>query len=52
MPEAWIRGDDVKDKFEGRELGVWLHKFYVWQLENRFSSQEEMKAQVPNLLKT
>ncbi len=52
MPEAWIRGDDLKDYFEGRDLGVWLHKFFVWQLEKRFSSREEMLSQVQSLLKT
>ncbi|MGZ3796603.1 MAG: CCA tRNA nucleotidyltransferase, partial [Pseudobdellovibrionaceae bacterium] len=52
MPEAWIRGEDLKGLLEGRELGLWLHRFYVWQLENRFSSREEMLAQVPSFLKT
>lgn len=52
MPEAWIRGDDLKGQFEGRVLGLWLHKFFVWQLEKRFSSREEMLAQLPILLKT
>ncbi|WP_413287570.1 CCA tRNA nucleotidyltransferase [Bdellovibrio sp. HCB337] len=52
MPEAWVQGDDLKGHFEGRELGTWLHKCFVWQLEGRYSSREEMLAQVPNFLKT
>lgn len=52
MPTAWVQGDDLKGRFEGKELGIWLHKCFVWQLEGRYSSREEMLAQVPNLLKT
>ncbi|HEY8270139.1 MAG TPA: CCA tRNA nucleotidyltransferase [Pseudobdellovibrionaceae bacterium] len=50
MPDPWIRGEDLKDRLEGRELGVWLHRFFVWQLESKFSSREEMLAQVPSFL--
>ncbi|MBS1970315.1 MAG: CCA tRNA nucleotidyltransferase [Bdellovibrionales bacterium] len=52
MPEAWVKGDDLKGHFEGRELGIWLHKLFVMQLEGRFHSREEMMAQLPNFLKT
>lgn len=52
MPEAWVKGEDLKGRFEGRELGIWLHKFYVWQLEARFGSREELLTQVPSRLKT
>lgn len=51
MPEAWVKGDDLKDCFEGRELGIWLHKLFVMQLEGRFASREEMLAQLPNFFK-
>jgi tRNA nucleotidyltransferase (CCA-adding enzyme) len=49
MPEAWLKGDDLKDRFEGRELGLWLHKLFVMQLEGRFASRDEMLLQLPNL---
>jgi len=52
MPEAWVKGDDLKSHFEGRELGLWLHKLFVMQLEGRFSTRDEMLAQLPSLLKT
>jgi len=52
MPEPWVKGDDLKNRFDGRELGIWLHKLFVMQLEGRFASREEMMNQLPNLLKT
>ena len=52
IPEPWVKGDDLKSRFEGRELGVWLHRLFVMQLEGKYSSREEMLAQLPNLLKT
>lgn len=52
MPEAWVKGEELKDHFEGRELGVWLHKLYVWQLEGRFKTREELLTQLPSFLKT
>lgn len=48
MPEPWIKGDDLKGRFAGRELGGWLHKCYVWQLEGRFSSPQEILSQLPS----
>lgn len=51
MPEAWVQGDDLKERLEGRELGIWLHKCFVWQLEGRYSSRQEILAQLPKLLK-
>lgn len=52
MPEAWVKGDDLKNHFDGRELGLWLHKLFVMQLEGRFANREEMLTQLPNFLKT
>jgi len=47
MPEPWVTGEDLKSRFEGRDLGIWLHKLYTWQLEGRYSSREELLKQVP-----
>jgi tRNA nucleotidyltransferase (CCA-adding enzyme) len=46
MPVPWVTGDDLKSRFTGRELGTWLHKLYVWQLESRFQSKEELLKQI------
>jgi len=46
LPEPLVKGEDLKGLFEGRELGAWLHKLYVWQLEGRFNSKEELLAQL------
>jgi tRNA nucleotidyltransferase (CCA-adding enzyme) len=45
LPDPLVKGEDLKGRFEGRELGAWLHKLYVWQLEGRFKSKEELLAQ-------
>lgn len=52
MPEPWVKGEELKEHFEGRELGVWLHKLYVWQLEGRYQNRQELLAQLPSFLKT
>lgn len=52
MPAPWIRGDDLKHLCQGRELGNWLHRCYVWQLEGKYHSREELLAQAPSFLKT
>jgi tRNA nucleotidyltransferase (CCA-adding enzyme) len=46
LPEPWVSGDDLKDRFSGRNLGTWLHKLFVWQLEGRFQSRQELLQQV------
>jgi hypothetical protein len=33
MPEPLVTGEDLKERFVGRDLGIWLHKLYIWQLE-------------------
>lgn len=46
MPEPLVTGDDLKDHFSGRELGSWLHKLYIWQIEGRYTTREQLLAQV------
>jgi len=47
MPEAVVTGEDLKGRFQGRELGQWLHKLYVWQLEGRYLTREDLLRQIP-----
>lgn len=46
MPPPWVKGEDLKAHFEGRELGEWLHRCYIWQVEERFHSREEIMKEL------
>ncbi|MBK9322634.1 MAG: CCA tRNA nucleotidyltransferase [Bdellovibrionaceae bacterium] len=46
MPEPLVTGEDLKERFVGRDLGIWLHKLYIWQLEKRYLTREELLSQV------